>query len=316
MLALHAQLFILQRRAASPDPLGAHVPQTDDGRSQLSRSPSVSPAAHGEYPPAEPNSGAMDPFLFCLILGLAGLVVMAASGLASHGGDHGIQGHGSKEVGGHGVKEIGGGHGKDIGHHVHVKDVGGAHVKEIGHAPGKDLGHGHGKELAHGADGVGGHDADGVGGNIGHYLFSLLSPRVFFSILVGVGAAGLLLEPVIGGGILRIAIALAAGFAFEGLLVRPFWNFLFRFASPPAQTLDSALMDRATAVTGFDAQGQGIVSIVLDGQIVQLLGTLRPEDRHVRVRSGDALMVEDVDGKRNQCTVSWLGAGAPADGRS
>jgi hypothetical protein len=274
----------------------------------------------------------MDPFLFCLILGFAGLVIMAASGLASHGGDSG-GGHGSKEVGGHGVKEIGG---KDIGHHVHLKDVGGGHVKDIGHVHVKDIGHVHvkdiggahvkdvggahvkdvgGKDLTHATDGAAGATAHGVGDDIAHYLFSLLSPRVFFSIIVGVGAAGLLLEPVIGGGILLIAIAVLAGFAFEGLLVRPFWNFLFRFASTPAQTLDSALMDRATAVTGFDAEGQGIVSIILDGQIVQLLGTLRPEDRHVRVRAGDALMVEDVDGKRNQCTVSWLGAGAPADGR-
>jgi hypothetical protein len=268
----------------------------------------------------------MDPFLFCLILGFAGLVIMAASGLASHGGDHGGHGHGSKEVGGHGHggKELGGGHGKDIGHHVHVKDLGSAHVKDVGgahgkdfgHAHAKDAGHAHGKDLTHGTDGAGGAHTDGIGDHIAHYLFSLLSPRVFFSILVGVGAAGLLLEPLVGAELLRIAIAVAAGFAFEGLLVRPFWNFLFRFASTPAQTLDSALMDRATAVTGFDAQGQGIVSIVLDGQIVQLLATLRPEDRGVRVRSGDALMVEDVDGKRNQCTVSWLGAGAPADGRS
>jgi hypothetical protein len=263
----------------------------------------------------------MDPFLFCLILGFAGLVIMAASGLASHGGDSG--GHGSKEVGGHGAKEIGGAHVKDIGHHVHVKDLGsGGHVKDIGHvhvkdvggAHVKDIGHAPGKDLTHATDGAAGHDAHGIGEDIAHYLFSLLSPRVFFSILVGVGAAGLLLEPVIGGGTLLIAVALAAGFAFEGLLVRPFWNFLFRFASTPAQTLDSALMDRATAVTGFDAQGQGIVSIILDGQIVQLLGTLRQEDRGVNVRAGDLLTVEEVDGKRNRCTVSWQGASAPADG--
>lgn len=289
----------------------------------------------------------MDPYLFCLILGFAGLVIMAASGLASHGGDAG--GHGSKEAGGHGGKDLGGGHVKDIGHHVHLKDVGHASVKDLGHVSVKDLGHASVKDIghvsvkdlghahvkdvggihvkdaggahvkdvgdAHGGDGMshGTDGVDGVGDHIAHYLFSLLSPRVFFSILVGTGAAGLLLEPLLGGPLLLIA-ALVAGFAFEGLLVRPFWNFLFRFASTPAETLDSALMDRATAVTGFDAEGQGIVSIILDGQIVQLLGTLRPEDRHVRVRAGDALMVEDVDGKRNRCTVSWLGAGAPADG--
>jgi hypothetical protein len=269
----------------------------------------------------------MDPYLFCLILGFAGLAIMAASGLASHGGDHGGGAHAKEVGGGHGVKEIGGHHGgKDFGD-VHVKDIGPAGVKDIGHGhvhlkdvtPGvKDAGPGikdigpHARDVAHLQDADGDGDTDGSG--MADYLFSLLSPRVFFSILVGVGAAGLLLDPFIGG-LLLLALALVAGFAFEGMLVRPFWNFLFRFASTPAQTLDSALMDRATAVTGFDAQGQGIVSIILDGQIVQLLGTLRPEDRHVHVRAGDALMVEDVDGRRNQCTVSWLGAGAPADGR-
>jgi hypothetical protein len=259
----------------------------------------------------------MDPYLFCLILGFAGLAIMAASGVASHGHDAGAHGHGhgTKEIGGHhghGVKEIGGHHGHDVkeigGHHgAHVKDAGHGHVKDVAH---------HAKDVGDLQDGSADGDADGLGDSVSEYLLSLLSPRVFFSILVGVGAAGLLLDPVLGG-VLLLLVALLAGFAFEGMLVRPFWNFLFRFASTPAQTLDSALMDRATAVTGFDAQGQGLVSIILDGQIVQLLGTLRPEDRAtgVRVRAGDALTVEDVDGKRNRCVVSWQGAIAPADER-
>ena len=271
----------------------------------------------------------MDPYLFCLILGFLGLSIMAVSGLASHGGDHGGHHGHSKELGGHhghGVKELGGAHVKDVGghHDVHVKDLGGhhgAHVKDIGHAHTKDLG-GHARDIGHHAkdvaqlqDGSDG-DAGGLGDDLSDYLLSLLSPRVAFSILVGVGAAGLLLDPWLPG-VLLLLVALAAGFAFEGMLVRPFWNFLFRFASPPAQMLESTLMDRATAVTGFDAQGQGLVSIIMNGEIVQLLGTLRPEDQAtgVRVRAGDALTVEDVDGKRNRCVVSWQGAGAPADER-
>ena len=237
----------------------------------------------------------MDPYLFCLILGFAGLSIMAFSGLASHGGDAGGHGHGTKEIGGHGGKDLGHHH----GHEVHVKDVShDVHVKDAGD---HDAGHVHDA-----------HDGDAAGDDIGDYLLSLLSPRVAFSILVGTGAAGLLLDPWLGGMVLAL-VAIAAGFLFEGVLVRPFWNFFFRFASTPAQTLESALMDRATAVTGFDAEGQGVVSIILDGQIVQLLGTLRPEDRAsgVRVRAGDALTVEDVDGKRNRCVVSWQGAGAP-----
>lgn len=259
----------------------------------------------------------MDPFLFCLILGFSGLVIMAFSGLASHGGDAHGGGHGhghAKELGGHHGHDVHAGHhghdagahgahhGHDAAHGAHVKDAG-AHAKEIAH---------NAKDVAHLQDAPGG-DADGFGDDIGDYLLSLLSPRVAFSILTGVGAAGLLLDPWLGGPLLLL-VALVAGFAFEGLLVRPFWNFFFRFASTPAQTLESALMDRATAVTGFDAQGQGLVSIILDGQIVQLLGTLRPEDRAtgVRVRAGDRLTVEDVDGKRNRCVVSWQGAVAPA----
>ena len=34
-------------------------------------------------------------------------------------------------------------------------------------------------------------------------------------------------------------VALGLGLLFEGLLVRPIWNFAFRFASRPALTLDA-----------------------------------------------------------------------------
>ena len=77
---------------------------------------------------------------------------------------------------------------------------------------------------------------------------------------------------VVGGG--------AAGFAFEGLLVRPFWNFLFRFASTPAQTATSE-----EPVAGVERRprhpvGDGVgrvppvagVRHVVDPQLVQPLG--------------------------------------------
>lgn len=290
-LAAPTQLFIFQR---SPQ---AVVPARPGAGTR--NFPPISPVVHAAAAPRRPanRTGAMDPYLFCLILGFAGLVIMAASGVASHGHDAGGHSHGGKEIGGHGTRDLGHHH----GHEIHVKDVAHVHAKDVGD-----------HDATHLHDTHDGHDASGD--SVSDYLLSLLSPRVGFSILVGVGAAGLLLDPFLGG-VLLLAAAVAAGFLFEGLLVRPFWNFFFRFASTPAQTLESALMDRATAVTGFDAQGQGLVSIVLDGQIVQLLGTLRPEDRAtgVRVRAGDALTVEEVDGKRNRCIVSWQGAGAPAE---
>ena len=71
------------------------------------------------------------------------------------------------------------------------------------------------------------------------------------------------------------------GILFDRVLVTPLWNFLFRFGSKPAATLEGSLMDEATAVTAFDKNGQGLIAIEVDGQMVQLLGTLqsgRPAD--------------------------------------
>jgi hypothetical protein len=81
-----------------------------------------------------------------------------------------------------------------------------------------------------------------------------------------------------------------------------------RFASLPAQTLESAITDEATAVTAFDANGQGIVAIEVDGQVQQILATLKPDDRLLgtRVRAGQRLRIEDVDAERNRCTVTLL----------
>jgi len=143
---------------------------------------------------------------------------------------------------------------------------------------------------------------------------SLLSPRVLFSFLVGAGATGLLLapfllEPLVAAG------AVVGGYVFERFLVGPIWNFMFRFESRPAATLESAIMEEASAETDFDPQGQGLIRLELDGQVVQLLGTLRAEERAGvrRIRRGDRLRIEDVDPARNRCTVSFAGEG-PTEG--
>jgi hypothetical protein len=99
------------------------------------------------------------------------------------------------------------------------------------------------------------------------------------------------------------------GLLFERVLVRPLWNFAMRFASKPAVTLESAVTDEATAVTSFDANGQGIVSIEVDGQVVQILATLQRDDRALggaRVRAGQRVRIEDVDATKNCCTVSLI----------
>jgi hypothetical protein len=133
-----------------------------------------------------------------------------------------------------------------------------------------------------------------------------MSPRVLFSVCVGFGASGLIMRPLLGGGIILFGTAVAMGVVFERALVTPIWNFAFRFASNPAVTLESAIMSDATAVTAFDANGQGLIAVELDGRLVQLLGTLQDVDRELRSRvvAGSRLRVEAVDAKRNRCTVS------------
>ena len=140
-------------------------------------------------------------------------------------------------------------------------------------------------------------------------MLALLSPRVAFSVLVGVGAAGVLLRPVLSERALLIA-SFGAGLVFEWMIVSPLWRFLFRFASAPALTLESAITDEARAVTAFDADGHGLVAVELDGQVVQLLATLNAKEQTAarRVRIGDRLRIEAVDTARNRCTVTYLGA--------
>lgn len=138
-------------------------------------------------------------------------------------------------------------------------------------------------------------------------LWAVTSPRFLFSFLLGLGLTGELLRDLLAGGAL-LGAAVVGAIVFERALVTPLWNLAMRFASKPAETLDAALTDEAVAVTSFDANGQGIVSVEVDGQIVQILATLQPSDRQlgVRVRAGQRVRIEDVNTAANQCTVSLL----------
>lgn len=224
----------------------------------------------------------MDPFLFALILGGAGLLIMAVAGFGAHSGTHAAH-HGG------------------AGHHAggHVAHAGDAHT--IAHAGHAHAGHTDGAHAhAHGS-----HQREGESHGS---AWSWLSPRTLFSVLVGFGAIGIAVRPVLGT-VLAIVLALIGGFLFEAALVRPLWNQLFKFESAPAQTLESAIMSDGRAVTGFDASGHGLVAIELGGEVVQLLAALTPDERAagVRVRAGDQVRIEDVDGQRNRCTVSRVG---------
>jgi hypothetical protein len=221
----------------------------------------------------------MDLYITSLLLGVIGLAVMALGGF-------GHRGHGGR-----------GGHGSQTGHS------------------------GHGAHSAHGATTAGGRSnanashAHTAGGNThgaraaaANALWAIASPRFLFSLALGAGVVGALLRPLLGGPIL-FAVAVAGGVAFERVIVSPLWNFAMRFASTPASMLESAVADEATAVTSFDANGQGIVSVEVDGQIVQILATLQPDDRLLggsRIRAGQRVRIEDVDAEKNCCTVSLI----------
>jgi translation initiation factor IF-1 len=210
----------------------------------------------------------MDFYTFSLLLGAIGLGAMAVGGIGmrGHGGTARSHAHGPSHAGG-------------VRGAVH-----GAASAAKGAAKGVHA---------------------GARGAASRLLGALMSPRVLFSVLLGIGATGMLARGVLGGGLL-FGAALAGGLAFERLVVTPVWNLAMRFASQPALTLESCVTDDATAVTAFDANGQGLVAVELDGQVIQVLATLDSPDRAagIHVRAGDRVRIEAVDAQRNRCTVS------------
>jgi len=177
----------------------------------------------------------------------------------------------------------------------------GSHVGHTGH--GSHVGHtGHGGQHGHGAH-------TGSRGERGPSpLWTLLSPLAIFSVCLGAGATGLLLKPVHLMAILTALLAITGGLVFFGLLVRPIWNLLFRFASKPSAALEGMIARQAEAVTGFDGRGQGLVGLTIDGQWVRVLATLEADDQAdaPAIKQGEKLTVISVDGHRNTCRVARL----------
>jgi hypothetical protein len=217
----------------------------------------------------------MDLYISSMVLGAIGFTAMALGCLGSRGGGH----HGGAAHG----------HGGTTGH---------AHGGATGHVHGV---HGH----SHAVAGRGSHAH--TSGMAGRTFWLITSPRFLFSLMLGFGATGAMLHSVLPGPAL-LAAAGAGAIAFERFLVTPLWNFAMRFASRPASTLESAVTDEAVAVSAFDDNGQGIVSLEVDGQVLQILATLQPQDRVLggRVRAGQRLRIDEVNAAKQSCTVSIL----------
>ena len=237
----------------------------------------------------------MDLYISSLLLGATGLTAMALSGLGSHGHAGGSHGHGHA---GH----LHGGHGHAGHGHLGHGHAAPGHAVASHAAPGHGSASGHAVQSAHGQHSVAhGH------GVASRALWTIASPRFLFSFALGFGATGIIARQALGGALLASA-AVGGAVLLERALVTPLWNFIMRFASKPAQTLESAVTDEATAVTAFDPNGHGIVSLEVDGQIQQILAILSAEDRRlgVRIHAGQRVRIDDVDAERNRCTVSLL----------
>ena len=177
----------------------------------------------------------------------------------------------------------------------------GGHAGHTGHAG--HSGHaGHGSAHGHGTH----HSSHAERGP--SPLWTLLSPLAIFSVCLGAGAAGLLLRPAHLAAVLTALLAVTGGLVFFGLLVRPLWTLLFRFASTPSAALEGMVARQAEAVSAFDGRGRGLVGLTLDGQWVRVLATLEVDDRSEApaIRPGDKLTVISVDGRRNTCRVARL----------
>jgi hypothetical protein len=236
----------------------------------------------------------MDLYIFSVVLGAAGMAAMAFLGFtSSHSAGH--HGH---DTSGHEMHGAGGLHG-----HTIAPTHGIGHSSVHSHDASHQVGHMHLTAHTHATP----HSQPS---DWKSHLWTWLSPRVLFNFLVGFGATGLIVERLVGP-FLALPIAAVGGVAFETLVVRPIFNSLFRFESGPAQTLESALMSEGRAVTGFDANGNGLISLELGGEVVQVLGIQLSADRAAgaRIRAGDIVRIEEVDSTRNRCTVSRIGLG-------
>ena len=248
----------------------------------------------------------MDLYLLFFATGALGMVAMALLGVA---GGHGARGHqsGARAHGAtpHSHAANAGGHAVAAHSITHLAGAGrgatGARVAGAKFSGARANG-----ARANGARG--GRAVAGVRGGWKDALSSWLSPRVLLTLALGIGATGLLLAPFVQSDLLRAICSIAGGLFLEKALVAPLWSVLMRFGSAPARTLESALLEEAVALTAFDSQGCGLVSITLDGHEMRALARLKPDEdgARPRIKSGDVLLVESVDAARGQCVVSRL----------
>jgi hypothetical protein len=133
-----------------------------------------------------------------------------------------------------------------------------------------------------------------------------ISPFDIFAYSTGAGAMGEILRQLGATQNLQIIGAVLGAFVFNFILAKPVLNLLLRFESRQSEGLEGQIAHTAEAVTRFDKDGRGLVKMALDGEIVQVLAILDPEERArgVTVAKGDEVLVVDVDPIKNTCRVT------------
>jgi hypothetical protein len=134
------------------------------------------------------------------------------------------------------------------------------------------------------------------------------SPLYLCGAVIGFGVTGTLVGHLFPGWPCFV-LALLGAYLTRIICIRPMISGILMWASRPARSLGDAVLETGIAATNFDANGYGMVRLSLDGQIVQLLGLLMPEEStELRVNAGERLFIRSVDSIRQRCRVSRTAA--------
>ena len=212
-------------------------------------------------------------FLVMMIVGMAGMLMMALPGLLGHG-------HG----------EVGGAHGThDFHTEMHLPNAA-PHI-----SAGDIAAHGHGGQH---------HAGDGQAHNDAGIMRFIPSPRVVFSVMALWGAFGHITRetlhqtmPLAGG------VGLLLALLVNHIAIRPLWNSLMKLNGVPSSPLEKLILQEAEAVTPF-RNGRGIVAVDRDGRTVQFTATLPASEFGHQIKVGDRLQIEAVDAANERVTVT------------
>jgi len=212
-----------------------------------------------------------------MVIGLVGLLAMAAPAFARHGHAHPVRGHAPPLARG-----------------------AAARAHSLG------AGRGGAAAAARGAQTAGRNEIIAATPTSTSLLRFLPSPRAICSVLALYGAFGnALVHAAHLPFWVAVLAALPPALLVEWFVVRPVWNLVFRFEGRPSSPMADLILSEATAVVPF-RNGRGVVSAIRDGRIVQLAARLADDQSSLAVKVGDRLRIEDVDAERERVTVSLL----------